>query len=233
MGPRGTTPTDLSDLPQERDARRRFTRRRNGRPPASRMPRPLANIVLPPTSGWKRRVFSLSRKTDGASSTAATNCWVGCVRRARSARFLRAQMEEIVAAALEREMLARGENEVSSSFVGEKLMEALKALDPVAYIRFASVYRSFRDIESFRRRTGGAACQMTRADGRTSRSSACPRLDGLPLPEYMSDMLPAPICGPRSRNPSFSRPARARWCRPASRSRFRPDTRRRCAPAAA
>jgi transcriptional repressor NrdR len=34
--------------------------------------------------------------------------------------------------------------------VGEKLMEALRALDPVAYIRFASVYRSFRDIESFR-----------------------------------------------------------------------------------
>ena len=32
----------------------------------------------------------------------------------------------------------------------EKLMEALKNLDPVAYIRFASVYRSFRDIESFR-----------------------------------------------------------------------------------
>ena len=34
--------------------------------------------------------------------------------------------------------------------VGEKLMEALRTLDPVAYIRFASVYRSFRDIESFR-----------------------------------------------------------------------------------
>ncbi len=57
---------------------------------------------------------------------------------------------EVVAAALERELLARGESEVPSSFVGEKLMEALKALDPVAYIRFASVYRSFRDIESFR-----------------------------------------------------------------------------------
>jgi transcriptional repressor NrdR len=59
-----------------------------------------------------------------------------------------AQMEDIVAA-IERELFARGENEVPASLVGEKLMEALKALDPVAYIRFASVYRSFRDVESF------------------------------------------------------------------------------------
>jgi len=59
-----------------------------------------------------------------------------------------AQMEEIVAG-LERSMFARGESEVSSSLIGEKLMEALKTVDPVAYIRFASVYRSFRDVESF------------------------------------------------------------------------------------
>ncbi len=59
-----------------------------------------------------------------------------------------AQMEEIVAG-LERSMFAGGESEVQSALVGEKLMEALKAVDPVAYIRFASVYRSFRDVESF------------------------------------------------------------------------------------
>jgi transcriptional repressor NrdR len=49
-----------------------------------------------------------------------------------------AQMEEIVAS-LERSMFTRGESEVQSTLVGEKLMEALKAVDPVAYIRFASV----------------------------------------------------------------------------------------------
>lgn len=59
-----------------------------------------------------------------------------------------AQMEDLIAG-LEREMFARGESEVPSSLIGEKLMEALKKLDPVAYIRFASVYRSFRDVESF------------------------------------------------------------------------------------
>ncbi|MGH7707491.1 MAG: transcriptional regulator NrdR [Vulcanimicrobiaceae bacterium] len=59
-----------------------------------------------------------------------------------------AQMEEIVAT-LERELFSRGESEVPTTLIGEKLMEALKQIDKVAYIRFASVYRSFRDVESF------------------------------------------------------------------------------------
>ncbi|BDE05274.1 hypothetical protein WPS_05500 [Vulcanimicrobium alpinum] len=60
-----------------------------------------------------------------------------------------AQMEEIVAG-IERELFARGENEVPASLVGEKLMEALKRVDAIAYVRFASVYRDFRDVASFR-----------------------------------------------------------------------------------
>jgi len=59
-----------------------------------------------------------------------------------------AQMEEMVSG-IERELFARGENEVPGSLIGEKVMEALKRVDPVAYIRFASVYRQFRDVESF------------------------------------------------------------------------------------
>ncbi len=58
------------------------------------------------------------------------------------------QMEEMVAG-LERELFSRGENEVPTTMIGEKLMEALKRIDKVAYIRFASVYRSFDDITSF------------------------------------------------------------------------------------
>ncbi len=41
--------------------------------------------------------------------------------------------------------------EVPSKAIGEGLMEALKGLDDVAYIRFASVYRQFKDIESFKK----------------------------------------------------------------------------------
>jgi transcriptional repressor NrdR len=59
-----------------------------------------------------------------------------------------AQLEEMVAG-LERELFSRGENEVPTTMIGEKLMEALKRIDKVAYIRFASVYRSFDDITSF------------------------------------------------------------------------------------
>jgi len=54
-----------------------------------------------------------------------------------------------VADAVERDLYARGESEVSSGGVGELVMSALKKLDKVAYIRFASVYRSFTDLNSF------------------------------------------------------------------------------------
>jgi transcriptional repressor NrdR len=57
-------------------------------------------------------------------------------------------LEESVSA-LERELFSRGENEIPASLIGEKVMEALKQIDKVAYIRFASVYRSFHDVESF------------------------------------------------------------------------------------
>ncbi|MCV2883224.1 transcriptional regulator NrdR [Aestuariibacter sp. AA17] len=44
---------------------------------------------------------------------------------------------------------ATGEREVQSEFVGALIMDALKELDKVAYVRFASVYRSFEDIREF------------------------------------------------------------------------------------
>ncbi|NBQ34732.1 MAG: transcriptional regulator NrdR [Gammaproteobacteria bacterium] len=44
-----------------------------------------------------------------------------------------------------------GEREIPSSRIGELVMEELKGLDQVAYIRFASVYRQFQDIEEFRK----------------------------------------------------------------------------------
>lgn len=45
---------------------------------------------------------------------------------------------------------ATGERELSSRVVGEAVMEELQKLDQVAYVRFASVYRSFKDISEFR-----------------------------------------------------------------------------------
>ncbi|NNL57595.1 MAG: transcriptional regulator NrdR, partial [Pseudomonadales bacterium] len=47
-------------------------------------------------------------------------------------------------------LMATGEREVSSLKIGEAVMEQLRELDHVAYVRFASVYRSFQDLDEFR-----------------------------------------------------------------------------------
>ena len=47
-------------------------------------------------------------------------------------------------------MLALGAREVPSTRIGELVMRELKKLDKVAYVRFASVYRSFEDIDEFK-----------------------------------------------------------------------------------
>ncbi len=52
---------------------------------------------------------------------------------------------------LERELSQEFEREVLSREVGERVMKKLHALDPVAYVRFASVYREFKDVEQFMR----------------------------------------------------------------------------------
>jgi len=58
------------------------------------------------------------------------------------------QLESFVAH-VERELYGRGEPEVSSTDIGELVMASLPKLNEVAYVRFASVYRKFRDISSF------------------------------------------------------------------------------------
>jgi len=47
-------------------------------------------------------------------------------------------------------LIASGESELPSRTLGEWVMEELKDIDPVAYVRFASVYRSFEDLDAFR-----------------------------------------------------------------------------------
>lgn len=52
---------------------------------------------------------------------------------------------------IEEKLLALGEREVTTQQVGELVMRELKRLDKVAYIRFASVYRNFEDVDAFSR----------------------------------------------------------------------------------
>ena len=50
---------------------------------------------------------------------------------------------------LEREFQERGEKEIDSTEIGEKVIRKLYEVDEVAYVRFASVYRSFKDVNQF------------------------------------------------------------------------------------
>jgi transcriptional repressor NrdR len=56
---------------------------------------------------------------------------------------------EKMVSAIVRELESSGEAEISSETIGEIVMEHLRALDDVAYVRFASVYRNFREAKDF------------------------------------------------------------------------------------
>lgn len=59
-----------------------------------------------------------------------------------------AQLEAIITD-VENDIEANFESEVDSGYLGEKVMQHLRALDQVAYVRFASVYRQFKDVHDF------------------------------------------------------------------------------------
>ncbi len=72
------------------------------------------------------------------------------VHRALEKRPVDTESVETAIARIKRKLLAAGEREVPSRSVGELVMNELRKLDHVAYIRFASVYLSFEDISAFK-----------------------------------------------------------------------------------
>jgi transcriptional repressor NrdR len=88
-------------------------------------------------------------KKDGRREPFDRSKVVQSVRVALSKRPVGADRVEALADAIERELMDADAREVQSTEVGERVMERLRALDQVAYVRFASVYRSFRDIDEF------------------------------------------------------------------------------------
>ena len=71
------------------------------------------------------------------------------LRRACEKRPVSSETLERIVDRIERELVDSGEKEIESSRIGERCMEALRETDQVAYVRFASVYRSFKDIHEF------------------------------------------------------------------------------------
>ena len=71
------------------------------------------------------------------------------IRRACEKRPIEQEKIDKIVSEIEAELLNKKAKEVSSREIGELVMKKLKKLDKVAYIRFASVYREFEDINSF------------------------------------------------------------------------------------
>ncbi|PFG46149.1 transcriptional repressor NrdR [Vibrio sp. ES.051] len=74
---------------------------------------------------------------------------VGGIQRALEKRPVSADAIELAISMIKSQLRATGEREVPSDMIGNLVMDQLKELDKVAYIRFASVYRSFEDIREF------------------------------------------------------------------------------------
>jgi len=71
------------------------------------------------------------------------------IQKACQKRPISAEEMDGVVQRVEELLRGKGEKEISSSVIGEQVMKELHGLDEVAYVRFASVYRSFRDITDF------------------------------------------------------------------------------------
>ncbi len=106
--------------------KRRFTtyERREERP-----------LLVVKKSGY-RELFSREKLFNGLTRA--------CEKRPISAEVIERQVAEI-----ERELRDEFDREVKSIVIGEKVMDRLSEMDEVAYVRFASVYRQFQDIDSF------------------------------------------------------------------------------------
>ena len=126
------------------------------------------------------------------------------VRRACEKRPIPLGAIEALVDDIEERVHALGKAEVPTRLIGELVMERLRDLDDVAYIRFASVYRAFRDVEDLkeelaaleRGRTATTSSQQLpllpaeALEGATSRRPRRPRLRAVPA-------SPAPIASPR------------------------------------
>jgi transcriptional repressor NrdR len=88
-------------------------------------------------------------KKDGGREPFDRNKILMGVQKACQKRPIRAEEMEGVVQRVEEFLQEKGEKELSSSVIGEKIMWELHTLDEVAYVRFASVYRSFKDITDF------------------------------------------------------------------------------------
>ena len=88
-------------------------------------------------------------KKDGSRQSFDKGKILGGMIRACEKRPVPMAELERIAGAIELDLQNSMEREISSEIIGEKVMERLRSVDQVAYVRFASVYRQFKDIDTF------------------------------------------------------------------------------------
>lgn len=88
-------------------------------------------------------------KKDGSRQTFDKDKLLGSMLKSCEKRSVPLAKLEEIAGEIEQSLQNDMEREVSSSIIGELVMEKLKTVDEVAYVRFASVYRQFKDISTF------------------------------------------------------------------------------------
>lgn len=89
-------------------------------------------------------------KQDGTRAPFDENKLRSGIQRALEKRPVSMEQVEAMIERICFQLRASGEREVDSRLIGEKVMEALRDVDEVAFVRFASVYRSFQDVSEFR-----------------------------------------------------------------------------------
>lgn len=109
-------------------------------------------------------------KRDGTRETFNESKLRASIQQALQKRPVASDRIEAALSRIQQNLTQRGEREMRSREVGELVMAELRDLDQVAYVRFASVYRSFQDVNDFR--------------------EEIERLDSEPSPELRRDQLP-------------------------------------------
>ena len=102
-----------------------------------------------PYCGYRESKVVDSRPADeGASIRRRREC-LSCEKRFTTYETIEYLPMERMVTEIEQELQNSLEREISTGTIGEKVMEKLKKADEVAYVRFASVYRQFKDINTF------------------------------------------------------------------------------------
>ncbi len=88
-------------------------------------------------------------KSDGKKQLFDRDKLIRSIRIAVRKRPVDEEQVERIVTSIQRRLETMGESEIPSSHIGELVMEALAGIDQVAYVRFASVYRNFREAKDF------------------------------------------------------------------------------------